>query len=226
MKKNNLTLTQIDRLILNSYCQLLDGLTEYLGRGYEMVLHSLENYEHSAMKVINGFHTGRTEGAPITDVALNMLEEIRRDEKNAQGITYFSQNSRGEPLKSATIPIKGEGDRIIGLLCINFYMNTSVSDFFQSFMSMSGCCDVSRITELNENFSQNSTDLLKTTVWDTREKVFKDTSISSTNKNKEIIHRLYMQGIFNLKDSVSFIARELNISKNTVYLHLRNMEKD
>lgn len=41
-----------------------------------MVLHSLEDTEHSVIKIINGHHTGRTEGMPITDLALQMLEEI------------------------------------------------------------------------------------------------------------------------------------------------------
>ena len=52
-----------------------------------------------------------------------------------------------------------------------------------------------------------------------------DSAISSINKNKEIIFRLYQQGIFNLKDAVITIAEALGISKNTVYLHLRNLEK-
>ena len=133
MPTGNLKLTSLDKKILHSYCQTLDGLSNYLGNGYEIVLHSLEDYEHSAIKVINGYHTGRTEGAPITDLALKMLEQIRRNEENDHGVIYFSTNVKGEPLKSTTIPVKGEKDRIIGLLCINFYMNTTMADFFCNF---------------------------------------------------------------------------------------------
>ena len=225
MKKNNITLTYVDTIILNSYCQILDDIAIYLGKSYEIVLHSLENYEHSAIKVINGFHTGRTEGAPITDMALNMLEQIRKNRNNIQGITYFSNNSKGEPLKSATIPIEGEHNRIIGLICINFYMNTSVFDFFQSFFPSSEDCSMSQFTQVHENYSQTSTDLLQKNIQKTRQEVIQDNMVSSPNKNKEIIQRLYAQGIFNLKDSVLLTAKELDISKNTVYLHLRNIEK-
>lgn len=225
MKKNNLQLTEIDRLILGSYCSMLDGLSQYLGNGYELVLHSLENYEHSAIKVINGFHTGRKEGAPITDMALNMLERIRKNEENDSGISYFSTNKKGEPLKSATIPIKGENNRIIGLLCINFYMNTSVIDFFHNFFSGSAPDPSPSSSELNENFTQNSSELLEKKIRQTRQEVLMDAAVTSTNKNKEIIHRLYAQGMFSLKDAVLIAAKELNISKNTVYLHLRNLEK-
>ena len=45
------------------------------------------------------------------------------------------------------------------------------------------------------------------------------------NKNKEIVAILYQKGIFNLKDSVITIANHLGISKNTAYMHIRNMNK-
>ena len=45
MNTGNITLTPADKQILNSYCHLSDGLSSYLGDGYEMVLHSLEDYE-------------------------------------------------------------------------------------------------------------------------------------------------------------------------------------
>lgn len=227
MPTGNLKLSSLDKKILHSYCQTLDGLSNYLGNGYEIVLHSLEDYEHSAIKVINGYHTGRTEGAPITDLALKMLEQIRRNEENDHGVIYFSTNVKGEPLKSTTIPVKGEKDRIIGLLCINFYMNTTMADFFCNFAvpipSDSDGLTVSG--QIHETFSQSSSDLLEQTIQTVRQEVLMDSAISSTNKNKEIIFRLYQQGIFNLKDAVITIAEALGISKNTVYLHLRNLEK-
>lgn len=37
-------LTKTDKAILNSYNKMLDGLSMYLGEGYEIVLHSLEDY--------------------------------------------------------------------------------------------------------------------------------------------------------------------------------------
>ena len=96
MPTGNLKLTSLDKKILHSYCQTLDGLSNYLGNGYEIVLHSLEDYEHSAIKVINGYHTGRTEGAPITDLALKMLEQIRRNEENDHGVIHKCKRRTAE----------------------------------------------------------------------------------------------------------------------------------
>ena len=72
-----LVLTKTDRIILESYKVVLDGLSKYLGDGYELILHSLEDLEHSVIKIINGHYTGRVEGAPITDLALSMLNKIK-----------------------------------------------------------------------------------------------------------------------------------------------------
>lgn len=225
MNTGNITLTPADKQLLNSYCHLLDGLSSYLGDGYEMVLHSLEDYEHSAIKVINGYHTGRTEGAPITNMALSLLAQMHDGDTAENGITYFSKNAKNEPLKSTTLPIRGEHNRIIGLLCINFYLNTPFSDILQTFQPASYNTPGSPATEIHENFSQTTGDLLEETIQKTRQEVLMDSSVSSSNKNKEIIRLLYQQGIFNLKDSVQITSQELNLSKNTVYLHLRNLEK-
>ncbi|MFR3728009.1 helix-turn-helix domain-containing protein [Lacrimispora sp.] len=75
-----------------------------------------------------------------------------------------------------------------------------------------------------ETFSENIDDLLESTLNEIRENIMNDPSISSANKNKEIIIALEQRGIFNIKDSVVKIANLLNISKNTVYLHLRNLK--
>ena len=220
---SNLMLSETDRLILRSYCQMLDGLSHYLGDSYELVLHSLEDYNHSAIKVINGFHTGRTEGAPITDLALSILEQIQDQKEPCGQMTYFVTNKNGEPMKSTTITIKGEGDRIIGLLCINFYMNVTLADFVKDLCAAEGGSMGQLTTGPKETFSASSTELAEQLVLQIQKEVMEDADISLSNKNKEIIQRLYQKGVYNLKDAVAKTASLLNISKNTVYLHLRNM---
>ena len=86
----------MDRMVLESYKTLCEGLANYLGDGYEIVLHSLENYDNSVIKIINGYYTGRKEGAPITDLALHMLEDIRHN-NGKDYIAYYSKNKRASP---------------------------------------------------------------------------------------------------------------------------------
>ena len=219
MGKTGITLTETDRQILQSYRNVVAGLENYLGEGYEIVLHSLESMEHSVIAIANGHHTGRQEGSPITDLALHMLHSIEEEEQTGF-ISYFSKNRKGEPLRSSTIVIYGENHRAIGLLCFNFYLNTSVYTVVANLM------DESKSTPpmITETFVDNAEDLLSRLVEQVRQDVNNDGRILSSLKNKEIIRRCHAQGVFQIKNAVSRVAQLLGISKNTVYLHLRALQ--
>ena len=214
-----IVLTETDRAVLESYKNLLEGLSSYLGNAYEFVLHSLENYDHSVIKIINGFHTCRVEGAPITDFALSMLEKIQKQNSAGGNITYFSQNRAGAPLKSSTITIAGEGGRIIGLLCINFYLNTPFNDILSSYTSVSGEAEHAAM----ESFAGSIEELIEDSISEVYTAVLTDKNVPSSCRNKEIVRRLWDKGVFRLKDAVNKTADYLNISKNTVYMHIRNL---
>ena len=206
MKERNVMFTETDFRILDSYKSVLDGLAAYLGDGYEIVLHSLHDLDHSVIKIINGHYTGRREGFPITDLALSMLAKIE-ERPDTNCITYFNRNQKGEPLKSATIVIRNHSRMAIGLLCINFYMNTSVFQFLQNMTPPAA----------------QTPELIVQAVTEASQKVQNDSAISNANKNKEIVSILYQRGIFNLKDAVVKVAGLMGISKNTVYMHVRNL---
>lgn len=214
---NTIVLTEIDRQILDSYAKFLQGLANYLGGAYEIVLHSLEDYEHSVIAIINGEHTGRKVGSPITNLALDMLDQLVDSKQD--NISYFSTNKKGEPLKSATISIRGENNRIIGLLCMNFYLNTSFIDILNLFTNPQ---QQIHLPSSKESFVENSIELIESALVEVKARVEADNTISVANKNKAIISILNRHGIFNIKDSVIKVAELLNISKNTVYMHLRN----
>ena len=76
-----------------------------------------------------------------------------------------------------------------------------------------------------ETYSSNSKELVEETLNTIKKEVYNDASVSVAKKNKEIVKRAYEKGIYNLKDSVQITANILMMSKNTVYMHLRNLEK-
>ena len=82
----------------------------------------------------------------------------------------------------------------------------------------------SNSNQIMENFTDNVDDLVSAALEEAKNKILPNPAISPTNKNKEIICILHQKGIFNIKDSVVKISELLNISKNTVYLHIRNLE--
>lgn len=227
-----MVLSEIDKLILNSYKTIVYGLADYLGPESEVVLHSLENYESSAI-IIAGENTKRKVGAPITDLALNMLSRISVSEET-NFLTYFTKSKSQTKMKSSTIAIYGENKRIIGLLCINYNLECKLDDFIKNFSYPEKTDEDVNLINFNpsekssmiENFTNSIEELIEEKVEKIKIKVDKNEEISNNNKNKEIIKILYEEGIFNIKDGVIRVAKKMNISKNTVYLHIRQLEKN
>lgn len=71
--------TDEDRTILNSYIAVVEGVSALIGDHCEIVLHSLEDLEHSAMYIANGHNTNRKVGSPITDFALKSLRSMQTE---------------------------------------------------------------------------------------------------------------------------------------------------
>lgn len=219
-------LTEKDHLILDAVGKILDGLADYLGGSYEFVLHSLENYDKSVVKIINGYHTGRKVGSPITNLALSMLERIN-EKGNGGFATYFSKNRYGEPLKASTIAIRGENDRIIGLLCMNYYLNTPLISVLENLMMDTWAGAEKALPAFRDEYlAENTAEMIAKAVEKAHAEVESDTSIPATLKKKHVVALLHKQGVFKVKDSVNIIADLLRISRNTVYLHLRSARKD
>ena len=153
-----------------------------------------------------------------------IIHVIEQDQSHAN-ICYLNRSKSGVPLRSSAIPIYGEHQRIIGLLCINFYTDIPFSSVLEKF-SFDAPVVQPISPEIRENFAENTDELIETALAEIKNAVMNDLSVSSQNKNKEIILELYHRGIFNIKDSVFKVATLLGISKNTVYMHIRNLKSN
>ena len=220
-EENYLSLTTIDAIILDSYKCFIPQLGHYLGDGYEIILHSLADLQHSVVAIVHGEYSGRKVGSPITNLALEMLARIQKT-NTLSPIYYTNHTAKGAPLQSCTIPILGESKRIIGLLCLNFHTDVPLSVVLARFLPTASPAEA-HLPVMVESFTDNVDELIGQTVGDIRKQVLDDPAVSQQNKNKEIVSRLNEKGIFNLKDAVVKVAALLQISKNTIYLHLRSL---
>ncbi len=215
-----ITLTPGERSTLNSYFSVLEGLADYLGNGFEFVLHSLESLDHSVVKIINGHHSNRAVGAPITDLALRLLEDIKSENGGNRNRIYSNRSKKGSPIRAATLPVLGERGRLIGLICINFYLDTPLNDLIGTFLA-----PVEENNGVNESLSGSAEDLIAHSIQEVRMSVFNNAGITHQHRNKAIVVHLFQKGIFRLKNAVPRVADMLGISQNTVYLHLREVKK-
>ena len=111
-------------------------------------------------------------------------------------------------------------EAIIGLICINLYLNTSLCDILDGLTP-----GTVQALAARENFAADAKELIVSALEPVRARVMADDSILPSNKNKAIVEELDQKGMFRLKDSVVFVAEQLGISRNTIYMHLRNHRK-
>lgn len=219
MENQIIFLTEQDKAILRSYLHIAEGIAEFWGESCEVIVHNLAQPDASVIKLING-HSGQKEGAPISDAALAYAHKMMTD-PSLRHVTYFAKTKRGEAFKAVICAIEGEHQNIIGLLCVHFYLTAPFHALLQTFSPAAKADN----RGFPEAFAENSEELMLSALAEAKKTVYGNLSISSANKNKEIISLLHQKGIFNLKDSVVTIASHLGISKNTVYMHIRNMYK-
>lgn len=209
-------LSDEDHAILASYFPVVDGIAALIGEHCEIVLHSLEFLEHSAIYIVNGHNTDRKIGSPITDRALWSLHHMQTDSVSKP---YFTKAKGGILMKSITIAIRNGKQHVIGLICININLDVPVSQFLNSFIAP-------KETDSNVNFASSVEDLVAQTIESTIEEIQNNRNVANNNKNRQIVTTLFEKGIFDIKDAINQVADRLNISRHTVYLYIRQIKQD
>lgn len=216
-------LTVEDKFIFNSYANIAEGIARMFGEHCEVALHSLEDANHSLIKIINGGITGRKVGSPLTDLALEILNN---SEKSGQEIIgpYSSTTTSGKTLRSVTILIRNKKNTLIGFLCINFDLTCSLIDFADILRVENSKNNHGR--DIIEHFSDSVEDLLKDLYKENAAQLSKVTGLSPMEKNKAIVFDIYKKGVFNLKRSTETLAKIMGLSKYTLYNYIREAKRN
>ncbi len=208
-------LSKSDLVILRSMEPVVEGIAKMFGENCEVVLHSLEDPSHSIIKIANGHVTGREVGFPITNFAMEILKNETLL-KNDSTDVYYTKSKGSKVIRSISIVIRNENHKPIGLLCINFDLSAPLYSFIREFSSSSNA----KIEE-PERFTTNVEELVNTSLAEAISKVNAQKGISNTNKNKLIVFELFNKGIFSIKGAIDLVAKEMGISRYTVYNYIR-----
>ncbi|WGE90921.1 helix-turn-helix transcriptional regulator [Actinobacillus genomosp. 1] len=207
-----------DHAILASYFPIVDGIAALIGDHCEIVLHSLEFLENSAIYIANGHNTDRKIGSPLTDKALKSLHQMKTDSVSNP---YFTRSKGGVLMKSVTIAIRNSKQHVIGFICININLDVPVSQFLSTFIA-----PLQEDEDTSVNFASSVEELVIQTIEKTIEETMADRNVANNNKNRHIVVSLYEKGIFDIKDAINQVADRLNISRHTVYLYIRQIKQD
>lgn len=212
---------------LQKYIPLVDFLEAILGKNSEIVLHDLENPDHSVIAIRNNYISNREVGAPATDLVLRILKESHKEERdfiaNYRGIGKFNK-----ALKSSTYFIREEGE-LIGMICVN----TDEAIFDGLFSAMKKLQENFIKEEVSPSTENVDSENLSLSIEEVAHEAISDV-LSTQNVSIEylkqqdklnIIEVLYLKGIFLLKGAVVEIAKALGMSEASVYRYVQIIKR-
>ncbi|MGR5149403.1 helix-turn-helix transcriptional regulator [Photobacterium alginatilyticum] len=215
----NAEFTDKDREFLVTYFRLADTIADFIGPHCEVVIHSFESLEKSVVKIVNGHHTGRKVGSPITDLGLKMLSLIEKTGEVTPK-SYFTTSKDGSLLKSTTCVLAGENGKPIGLFCINMNLSHPFPEIIKTLMPDMANSHVA----VNENFSSCATDVIEQALGHAIQEIESDASVNLKGKNKAITKLLLENGIFELKEATAMVSERLGITRHAVYKYIREFK--
>jgi len=197
---------------LASLKAIIASLTTVLGDHAEVVLHELSHPEDSVI-AIEGNVTGRSVGAPLTDLVLRLL---RQGKVKDDLINYPSRTADGKVLRSSTIFIRDEKGEVIGCLCINF----DLTRWMVAKHAIENFCLTSPLGGSRETFTQDVETMLRSNIPEAIEQGGIPVALMKKQDKLRVVKGLDERGVFLIKGAVDRVARALDVSRYTVYNYL------
>jgi predicted transcriptional regulator YheO len=207
------------------------NIVEFLGRACgencEIVLQDLREGKMEIVAIANGHISGRTVGAPPTDLALRMMaQEVWRTRDYI--CNYEGKTRDNRFLHSSTFFLKNEKkDKLLGMLCVN--IDTSkYTQLSEAVLKLTGLEPIqeTRPSEESqaENFYNNMEEIIKSVL---REMGIGGEARHRLSQEERLIitERLMEYGIFLLRGSVSSVAEKLHCSEASLYRYIATVNK-
>lgn len=206
-----------DQELLKAYCDLVPFLAAVCGSGCEIVIHDINDKAHSLLLIENSI-TGRSAGDPITDLAMEMLEQNQHT--NASYVCNYNGCSKGHKFVSSTYFIKNEG-RPIGLLCINKDLESvqaaqAAATLLLERFNLTPAPD----TCPSENLDTPVVGIVRHRIADAIAQCGVSSARMSVDEKVRIVHRMNEEGLLSVKGAVVELAEQLSVSVPTVYRYI------
>ena len=212
--------------ILQAWIPLVDFLAEALGPACEVVLHDLRDLERSIIAIRNNHISGRQVGDSSSDFALEIIQNHARN-KNADYVAsyYGALGDGGKTLRLSSYFIYDDDKNLIGMLGLNmdFSALEEARNLIDRFIGMGLPPAPPPRNEKPMHFNL-SEDYLPSVVERTIEAGGVEPARMTVEEKRSVVEELQQKGVFLLKGAVTEIAKRLEVSEQTVYRYLKDME--
>lgn len=196
--------------------QIAHGIAQQFGQNCEVVIHDLtaEDLENTVAYIENGHVTHRHVGDGPSHV---VLEASREDPAKLQDrYGYLTRTKDGRILKSSTMYIRGDNNKICYILSINYDITSllALDSAVKSFIATESK------EKTPERITQNVNDLLDDLIEQSVEMIGKPAALMTKEEKVAAVQFLNDAGAFLITKSGDKISKYFGISKYTLYSYI------
>lgn len=198
--------------------QIAHGIAQQFGQNCEVVIHdlSVNDFENTVVHIENGNITNRNIGAGPSHV---VLEASKKDASKLQDrYCYLTRTKDGRILKSTTIYIRDDNNKIKYVLSINYDITglLAVEGAVKSITTIGPTDD----KKAPEQITQTVNDLLDDLIEESVSLVGKPVALMTKDDKVNAIQFLNDAGAFLITKSGDKVSKYFGISKYTLYSYI------
>jgi len=204
---------QSENLLLSQLNTLAEGISETFAPFCEVVVHDLQNPQHSILAIYNNL-SGREVGGPTTEMG---LARIASPDFPGVIANYGNTFADGRPVKSTSIGIKDEQGKYVAALCLNVDMT-----LFRGMQNSLAQFTHIASQAVSENLAPAGTEAIKKHIDQFAARLATTPQALKASDRKQLIQELKDNGLLEIKKAMDTVALHLGISRATAYLYARD----
>ncbi len=204
--------------ILTHYIKVGEIIAEMFSPYLEVIVHNLTNPNQSIIAIFNSHITGRKIGDGTSDIGYKKLSNELPDKI----VNYSNKSPSGVELKSSSLTIRNDNNKIIGSMGFNFDLSHFVNmrEFIDLF---SKSVEMEELPKKEEFFMWS----IKTEIQQALNKYLMMNKLQSkvlTRDDKlKVISYMKNKGYISKKGAKTIISELLAISRPTLYKYLKEI---
>ena len=204
--------------ILTHYIKVGEVVAEMFSPYLEVIVHDLTNPNQSIIAIFNSHITGRKIGDGTSDIGYKKLSNELPDKI----VNYSNKSPSGVELKSSSLTIRNDNNKIIGSMGFNFDLShfVNIREFIDLF---SKSVEMEELPKKEEFFMWS----IKTEIQQALNKYLMMNKLQSkilTREDKlKVISYMKNKGYISKKGAKTIISELLAISRPTLYKYLKEI---
>ncbi|AXE28973.1 hypothetical protein DK842_03040 [Chromobacterium phragmitis] len=197
---------------------LADFVAALLGPDSEVAVHDLSDLNASLKVIRNGHLSGRSVGAPATDLALRMAQECSGKNRENFRLNYRSKTRNGALLRSSTLVLKDDEGRAVAMFCVNSD-DSRYQRAKEAFLSLlpADLSDEQHQEVLSAGVDEVGEEIMRSVLG----QYPLDPARLSGEEKMLAVRELDKRGLFSIKGFIGKAALALDISEPTLYRYLK-----